>query len=125
MQLNKVIEFIKKHGMISSGETVLAAVSGGEFRYSPDCRTAELTAPAGTTVQVAQGSIGAVVNNRIRSMDCEAVLREGELYISASWYLRQICGMQVSVCADGMYATDHDAALSIHMTRLLRDLLKG
>jgi len=29
MQLNKVIDFIKKHGMISSGETVLAAVSGG------------------------------------------------------------------------------------------------
>ena len=29
MQLNKVIEFIEKYSMISKGDTVLAAVSGG------------------------------------------------------------------------------------------------
>ena len=103
----------------------LAEITNAQYVASSDGRTGLLTSGNGTTLQVAQGSIGAVVNNRIRSMDCEAILRDGELYISAEWYLRQICGYQISRCAEGMYATDHDAQLSVHMTRLLKDLLGG
>ena len=83
-----------------------------------------LTLPGGATAQFAQGSIGAVVDNRIVSMDCEAVLRGGELYVPMAWFLRNLAGLQASCSRDGVYATDHETRLSTHITRLLRDLLK-
>ena len=88
-------------------------------------RSCTLTLPDDTEVQFAQGSIGAVLNNRIVSMDCEAVLREGELYVSMAWFLRNVAGLQVSCSRDGVYATDHETRLSTHITRLLRDVLKN
>ena len=125
---------LKYHGLnggqIVRGEylmlpmSFLASAFQGGFERSEDGRSAEMTV-SGKTFQTAQGSIGAVVNNRITDMDCEAVLREGELYISGEWFLREIIGYQVSRCKGGMYGTDHETRLSIHMTRLLSELLKG
>lgn len=85
---------------------------------------AELELPDGRTMQFARGCIGVCDCNRVRSMLCEAVERDGQLYISGEWFFRAGLGMNASRCADGMYGTDHCAELSIHMTRLLRDILK-
>ena len=102
----------------------LAAAFGGSYTAGEDGRSAEMTVN-GKTFQTAQGSIGAVVNNRITNMYCEAVLRDGELYIPGEWFLRDIIGYQVSRCKGGLYGTDHETQLSVHMTRLLSELLKG
>ena len=123
---------LKYHGL-KGGEKVrgeylmlpmafLASLFGGESQVSLDGRSVECSVN-GKTLQTAQGSIGMVVDNRIVSMDCEAVLREGLLYISAEWFLRNVIGYQVSRCKDGFYATNHNIQLSVHMTRLLRELL--
>lgn len=126
---------LKYHGLdgghIVRGEylmlpvSFLAELDGAAVTWGADNRTATVATSDGMRLQFAQGSIGAVVNNRIESMYCEAVLRDNQLYISAEWYLRRVRKLQVSRCTDAMYATDHDADLSIHMSRLLRDLLKG
>lgn len=102
----------------------LTEIFGGSMVLAPDGRSAEL-AVCGKTVQIAQGSIGAVVDNRIRSMYCETILRDGALYIPGEWFLREIAGYQASRCKGGLYATDHDMQLSIHMVRLLSELLEG
>ena len=101
----------------------LAGTIGALCVPGDEGRTAGLRMADGRSAQFAQGSIGAVIDNRIRSMDCEAVLRDGELYISGEWALRELAGYQVSRSRDGLYATDHETRLSTHITRLLRDLL--
>ena len=87
--------------------------------------SAEFLFRDGARVQVARGCVGAVHNGRIKSMLCEAVYRDGELYLPAEWFFREIMGLTVSRCKDGVYITDHYAELSVHMTRLLRDLLQA
>lgn len=56
-------------------------------------------------------------------MDCEAVMRDGELYLPAAWFFRMILGRQVSECRGVLYAAECYGELSMHMARLLRDLL--
>ena len=125
---------LKYHGLqgnqIVRGEYLMAPLSflaetvGAALDAEDGNRSCALTLPGGTAAQFAQGSIGAVVDDRIVSMDCEAVLREGELYVPMAWFLRNLAGLQASCSRDGVYATDHETRLSTHITRLLRDLLK-
>ena len=125
---------LKYHGLqgnqIVRGEYLMAPLSflaevvGAAIDSEDGNRSCALTLPGGIGAQFAQGSIGAVIDNRIVSMDCEAVLREGELYVSMAWFLRNLAGLQASCSRDGVYATDHETRLSTHITRLLRDLLK-
>ena len=125
---------LKYHGLqggqIVRGEYLMAPLSflaetvGAELTSEDGGRISALVLPNGGTAQFAQGSIGAVLDNRIVSMDCEAVLRDGELFVPMAWFMRNVAGLQASCSRDGVYATDHETRLSTHITRLLRDLLK-
>lgn len=123
---------LKYHGLngkaLVRGEYPMVPVRDLAEIFKADCREKEGKAwiymPDGRSLQFARGCIGCTINNRIRSMSCEAVEREGILYISSEWFCREICRLQVSECNGVIYATDHDSALSSHMARLIRDLLK-
>lgn len=125
-------EKLKYHGL-NGGEKVrgrylmapvsfLAKAAEAEIKTWDDGASAEMKLPDGLTVQTARGSIGAVINNHLFSMDCEAVQRNGELYMPAAWFFRMVLGRQVSECHSVLYASDCYGELSMHMARLLRDL---
>ena len=86
--------------------------------------TARITLPDGRSIQAARGSIGIVTDNRLRVMDCEAVERNGMLYLPAAWFLRMIAEYHVSEYGGVLYAAECYGELSMHMARLLKDLLK-
>ena len=56
-------------------------------------------------------------------MDCEAVQRDGVLYLPAAWFFRMIMNRNVSECNGVLYAADCYGELSMHMARLLKDLM--
>ena len=56
-------------------------------------------------------------------MYCEALHREGELYIPMEWFAKYVYNLQVSSCDDVIYITDHFSELSVNMADLLRDIL--
>ncbi|MBQ8072594.1 MAG: hypothetical protein IJ231_02410 [Clostridia bacterium] len=124
---------LKYHGL-NGGEIVrgtylmapvsfLARAAGGTLKTETDGAVAEIALPDGRKLQTARGSIGMVIDNRMRAMDCEAVMRDGELYLPAAWFFRMILGRQVSECRGVLYAAECYGELSMHMARLLRDLL--
>lgn len=78
----------------------------------------------GRVLQFARGCIGCTIENRVHSMFCEPIERDGMLYISAEWFCQEILKWHVSTCNHVMYATDHTAFLSVNMARLIKDLLK-
>jgi hypothetical protein len=84
---------------------------------------AELVMQDSRRIQIARGSIGCTVNNRVRSMLCEPIERNGMLYISIEWFCKDILNWHVSTLNDVMYATDHYSLLSINMARLIKDIL--
>ena len=49
----------------------------------------------------------------------------GCLLYTSEWFFRYIMQMQVSVCNEVVYITDHHAELSYHMADLIKDILKG
>ncbi|THF84184.1 alpha/beta hydrolase family esterase [Cohnella fermenti] len=122
---------LKYHGLngdtIVRGEYVLVPVSfaasvfGAECRSSADGWTAELSFPDGRAVQFARGSIGCVVDNRVRAMLCEAVLADGELHVSIEWLCRSLFNHHATSCEGVLYMTDHPAELSKNMAHLIRD----
>ena len=85
---------------------------------------AEMVMEDGRTIQYARGCMGCTIDNKVHSMLCEPVERNGMLYISLEWFCKEILKMHVSVCNNVMYATDHYSLLSVNMARLIRDLLK-
>jgi len=91
---------------------------------SADTLTTVVTLKDGRTLQFARGSIGCVIDNDLRSMYCEALHRNGELLVGVEWFCRYIMNLQVSVCNDVVYVTDHFAELSMFMADLIKDLLK-
>lgn len=101
----------------------LAKAAGAELREWDDGASAELRMPDGSTLQAARGCIGAVWNNRVICMLCEAVQRDGMLYLPAEWFFQRVLGKTATSYNGVLYATDHYAVLSLHMSRLLRDLL--
>ncbi|MBR1585660.1 MAG: hypothetical protein IJ662_08985 [Clostridia bacterium] len=124
---------LKYHGL-NGGEIVrgrylmapvsfLAKAAGASLNEWDQGASAEMALPGGVTAQFARGSIGAVVSNHLFAMDCEAVERDGALYLPAAWFFRMVLGRQVSECGGVLYAADCYGELSMHMARLLRDLL--
>jgi hypothetical protein len=95
-----------------------------EASYVEEDGWAEMTLKDGKVIQFARGCIGCTINNRVHSMLCEPIERDGMMYISLEWFCKEVCNMHVSTCNDVMYATDHYAVLSANMARLIKDLLK-
>lgn len=122
---------LKYHGLnggsIVRGEylcvpvSFIAEVFGGSCTHGADGITAELTLADGRKLQIARGSIGCVVDNKVQAMDCEAVLEGGELYIPIQWVGQNLFNQFASVCGDVFYMTDHYAVLSKNMADLIRD----
>jgi len=76
-----------------------------------------------TVVEVARGSVVALVDGDVVGMLAEAVERDGELYVSLEWVARDVRGLHASMCEGVLYVTDHHAELSRNMAFLLADLL--
>lgn len=95
-----------------------------EASYVEEDGWAEMTLKDGKVIQFARGAIGCTINNRVHSMLCETIERDGMLYISLEWFCKEVCNMHVSTCNDVMYATDHYSVLSSNMARLIKDLLQ-
>ncbi|MFJ6651488.1 hypothetical protein ACIQLJ_01660 [Microbacterium sp. NPDC091313] len=114
-------------------------LSRGDYLYAPvgfigralgaqterGAGTARLTWPDGTVVEVARGSVVALVDGDVTAMLAEAVERDGELYLSFEWVARDVRGLQASTCGGVTYVTDHHAELSANMALLIADLLAG
>ena len=66
-----------------------------------------------------------MIDDRLRSMYCEALHRNGELLVSVEWFCRYLFGMTVTECAGVVYITDHFAELSLFMADLILDIFKG
>lgn len=125
---------LKYHGL-NGGEAVrgsylmapavfLAEAAGGTAEFGDDGASVLISLPDGRSVQAARGIIGVVTENRLRAMDCETVERGGVLYLPAAWFLRMILGRNVSEYGGVLYASECYGELSMHMARLLKDLLK-
>ena len=122
---------LKYHGLngdsIVRGEYFMTSVSfaadifTGTVHDSENGLSAELRLGDGRALQLARGSIGCVVDNRIHSMFCEAVYRDGELYIPIEWICRRLFNQHSSICDDVIYITDHYAELSLNMAHIIRD----
>jgi poly(3-hydroxybutyrate) depolymerase len=122
---------LKYHGLngdaLVRGEYFMVPVSFlaevFEATYTPldGGLAAELMLKDGRRLQFARGSIGCVVAGRIQSMYCEAVHRNGELYVPIEWFVKRLFNNHTSSCDDVLYITDHDAELSLNMARLIRD----
>ena len=102
----------------------IAKMVGAEYKPNKEEHTAVLTLKDGRDLQFARGVIGCMIDDTLRSMYIETLEREGELLISVEWFFRYIMGMNVSVCNEVVYVTDHHAELSYHMADLIKDLLK-
>lgn len=96
-----------------------------EADYKPDAEgtTAFMRLKDGRIIQFARGCIGCVVENRVVSMLCETLYRDGELLVSVEWFCRYLFNMNVSACGDVMYVTDHYALLSHDTAQFLSDIL--
>ncbi|MEX1377246.1 MAG: hypothetical protein AB1Z23_07195 [Eubacteriales bacterium] len=124
---------LKYHGLngdqIVRGEYAMVPISfltevfDAAAIVSKDGGSVELFLKDGREVQFARGCIGAVVDNKITSMLCEAVQRDGELYVSLEWFCRYLFNYTVTSCDDVTYVTDHYAVLSKNMARLIKDIL--
>ena len=103
----------------------LAKAFDAEYIPSQDTLTAVVRLKDGRELQFARGSIGCMIDDRLRSMYCEALHRGGELLVSVEWFCRYLFGMHVSACNGVVYVTDHFAELSYFMADLILDLFKG
>ena len=122
---------LKYHGLngdaIVRGEYYMAPVSfvaevlGQSIETSDGGYTAELTLKDGRVLQFARGSIGCVVDGYVHSMLCEAVYRNGELYVPIQWICQRLLNNHASVCEGVLYITDHWCELSLNMAHILRD----
>ena len=103
----------------------LAQAFGGTIAAEDNARRVSLTLPDGRVFAFAEGCIGCVVDNRVESMLCEAIFRNGTLCISLEWFCRFALNWQVSEYDGVLYATDHYSVLSRYMSWLLQDLLRA
>lgn len=101
----------------------LAEVFEAEYVSSEEGRSVILNLKDGRSVQFAEGSIGCVIDDSLRAMYCEALFRNGELYVSVEWFARYLFHLCVTVFGKVVYVTDHHAELSRFMADLISDLL--
>ena len=69
----------------------LAKAFGAELKYTEENQAAVITAAEGRRLQFARGSIGCVIDNSLVQMYCEALSRNGELYVSVEWFSEYAC----------------------------------
>lgn len=98
---------------------------GAKYYPGENGRTAAVLLPDGTTACFASGSIGCMLGSTMRSMYCEAIFRDGELLVSAEWFLGYNCRLWISKKNGVLYATDHPATISAFTARILKDCLAG
>ena len=103
----------------------LAEAFGAELTYTQQNLAAYVKMPDGRELQFARGSIGCIIDQSLVQMYCEALHRDGELYVSAAWFSEYIGNMPVSECEDVLYVTDHASQLSANMADLIKDMLLG
>jgi hypothetical protein len=101
----------------------LAKAFDAELEYSQKNLVAKVKMSDGRALQFARGSIGCIIDNSLTQMYCEALHRNDELYVSATWFSEFICNMHVSICEEVVYVTDHSNKLSANMADLIKDLL--
>ena len=117
-------------GEIVRGEYLCAPVSfiakalGAECLVSDGGYTAELVLPDRRHAQFARGSIGCLLDNKIHSMLCEAIYRDGELYLPIEWIFRYLLDMQASSCRGTIYITDHYIELASATAAIIAKLLQ-
>ena len=104
--------------------TFLAEAAGGTCEVTDDGASVRISLPDGRSVQAARGIIAVAMENRLRVLDCEAVERDGVLCLPVAWFFRTVCGRNVSEYGGVLYASECYGDLSMHMARLLKDLLK-
>lgn len=129
-----VYKKLKYHGAnggeIVRGEYLCVPVSfiakalGAECLVSDGGYTVELVLPDRRHAQFARGSIGCLLDNKIYSMLCEAIYRDGELYLPIEWVFRYLLDMQVSYCRGVLYITDHYIELASATAAVITKLLK-
>ncbi len=122
---------LKYHGLDGDskvrGEYFMAPVSfvakaiGAELETSDGGYVAEMTLTDGRHMQFARGIIGCAIDGKVHSMLCEAVFKNGELYVPIEWVCQQMLNNHVSRCDGVVYITDHYSQLSLNMAHLLRD----
>ena len=103
----------------------IAKAFDAKYIPSEDTLSATLILKDGRELQFARGSIGCAINNRIQSMLCEALHRNGELYVSLEWFCRSLCNLQTSTYESMLYVTDHYAVLSMNMEDLIKEILSS
>ena len=124
---------LKYHGL-NGGELVrgeytcvpvsfLAEIAGASLEMGDEGQTAVMVLPDGRRLQFAKGSIGCVIDNKVRSMNCEALYREGTLLVGMEWFAQSILGWTATSCNDVLYVTDHWAELSYFMAGMIKDIL--
>lgn len=103
----------------------LAEAMGADYQTLENGTQVVFTLQDGRRLQFANGSIGCVIDNTVRSMYCEAIKRGTELLVSVEWFVQYICNLQISKCNGMVYVTDHFTDLSANLADLIQDLLKG
>src|SRR5690606_18047704 len=95
--LHKKLKYHGLHGgVIERGEymmvpvSFLATVLEANYVASNKGRVAEIQLKDGRMIQFAQGNIGCVVDNKVHAMLCEAVLKNGQLYIPIQWIFQRL-----------------------------------
>ena len=101
----------------------LAQIFGADYIEEKNSGVSSLTLSDGRNLTFARGCFACTLDNRVRDMLCEAVERDGSLYISAEWFCLDVMGLHTTTCNHALYATDHYAILSSNMARLIRDML--
>jgi hypothetical protein len=102
----------------------LAKAFGASYTTENGGLEAVLTLADGRVAKFSRGVIGCLVDDNMYSMYCETLHRQGELLVSIEWFCRFLFNMNVSVCDDVVYVTDHFAELSTFMAELIKDQLK-
>lgn len=125
----------KYHGLdgdaISRGEHILVPVSflaaafGGEVDEGHEGRTAAWNASDGRRLEFACGSVGCLVDGRVRAMSVAAERSGDRLHVPLEWVATHLLGLHASECEGVLYLTDHHALLSKHLAHLVDDILAG
>ena len=123
---------IKYHGLkgdaLVRGEYVMVAAEFMAKLYAKSYEEKEdwgqMTLLDGRVVQIAGGCIAATIDNKVRCMLVEAEERQGHLFISAEWFLRELLNYQTSSWDGVCYGTDHYSILSCNMAKIIADICK-
>lgn len=66
-----------------------------------------------------------MIDDRMRSMYCESIHRNGGLLVSAEWFARAVLNWNVTSCNGVVYVTDHWAELSYYLADVIKSILRN